>query len=105
LSADLLLERSQAEFTLQTRDSKRDDPAKHIGLVQIGPEKGLLGFKKKRELVAVRSSDYSNHRDPIQIECFDPGIETKAISEFERLGQTLNNNGVYMRRIGYEITR
>ncbi len=103
LAADLSLKRPHVEFVIRTRGSGGDDPAKYISLTQIGPERGIFGMRKRHELVAVRSSDYSNHPHPIQIECFEADIEAKSISGFEGLGQTENRNSVYVQRYGYSI--
>lgn len=61
LAVDIAPQRPGADFTLSDRNGWGDDPAKYIQLVQIGPERGLL-FRKRKPLLAVRSSHYSDFK-------------------------------------------
>ena len=102
LAADIAPKRCGAEFIILDRNGWGDDPAKYIQLVQINPERGLL-FRKRKPLLAVRSSNYSDfktdqyarshdypiHNYPIQITCFDADIEEIATKAFNQLAQQL----------------
>tara|TARA_Y100000310_G_C20683699_1_gene817639 strand:+ start:3245 stop:3658 length:414 start_codon:yes stop_codon:yes gene_type:complete len=110
LATGLASQRSGAEFRLSNKYGWGDDPATYIQLFQIGPDKGILA-RKRRRLLAVRVSDYSNFKDrkfergnncPIQVRCFDSEIEYMAAESFDQLAQQLEvPGGVSIDRFGY----
>lgn len=103
LAIELSQERPRTQYTISVkRDFRLDDPAKYINLVQVGPERGFFRLKRKK-LVSARCSDYESHSHPIQIECSDPTLEARAISGFEKIGQTENGQSVHVWRHSYSL--
>ena len=103
LAIELSKERPGIQYVVLNQDSGTEDPAQHVSLVQLGPEKRFLGGLKKTRIISARCSDYKNHNYNIQIDCYDSSLEARAIAGFEDIGQTENGQSVHVWRHGYSL--